>query len=83
LFSERRFILHASVAHGGRAAALGEERSGGHAPGPVSVRKKKFSKKISSRVVKFIDRQEDFIILVSPARACRPSGHRVEGENSE
>jgi hypothetical protein len=47
------------------------------------VRKKKFSKKISSRVVKFIDRQEDFIILVSPARACRPSGHRVEGENSE
>jgi hypothetical protein len=29
LFSERRFILHASVAHGERAAALGEERSGG------------------------------------------------------
>jgi hypothetical protein len=35
LFSGRRFILHASVAHGGRAAALGEERSGGRAPSPV------------------------------------------------
>jgi len=46
------------------------------------ARRKIFEENFTT-TVKLIDRLEDFTILESPARACRPLGHRVEGENSE